>query len=526
MSASFDATSPVVVTVDWDDDGDYLDDYEDVSDDVLPGVTTERGRDLGRVYGAPKIPSGSFTLTNESRVYASPYSGGPLYGLLKPGRHCVMGRQIGNDVTTMSDSTATMDDADVLMGGSDVLPILTGRTEAPRETFGLGRRMVEIDTYGLTQRLIDTKISITYQSAVTTGQAFLQVVLAVGLTADEYVLDLDAADNGRTLLHWYVDDESAWDVMVQLWATEGPPAALYEDIYGRVVFEGRNYRTLTARSQEVQYTFQDVDSGDYWFTELEYSASYQNVINSMSINVEQREVGGSAVKVYEYGEIVNLGAGSVQTHVIRTQDVINGLQTPQVTTDYLVTAGSLASVVATLTGPREATIVWTASGSGAQISPIGSNTTGYQVRALPVTTLATITASGTVDTSASQSAYGIKGPPSEISGAIWPAISEADANGLIDGYLLGYQEPRALVTMTAVGASGPLLSALLDLEISDRIHVNDVWSGTDLDLWVEQISHQIDSLQMHVVTVTGERIVEPDWGLWDEAIWDTDVYGQ
>jgi hypothetical protein len=526
MPETFDATSPVYAKVDWDGDGDFLDDYEDVSADVMPGMSSERGRELGRVYGSPKIPTGSFTLTNESKRYTSPYSGGPLYGELRPGRRCVLGRQLGNDLTDMDSAVVLMDSDDVLMGGTDVIPILSGRTDAPVETYGYGRRNVQVAAYGLTQRLMDTKISILYQAALTTGHAFAQIVEQVGLGADEFILDLDAYDNGRMLLHWFVDNESAWDAMVQIWATEGPPAALYEDIYGRIVFEGRNYRTLTDRAQTVQYTFNDMDTDGYWFTDLQYSASYQSVINDMAVNVEQQIVGAGAVKVYEYGSIVNLGAGSVQTHVIRTEGVINGLQTPQLTTDYLITSGSLASVVATLTGPREATIVWTASGSGAQVSPIVGNDNGYQVRALPILTIATITANGTLDTSASQAEYGVKKPPTEISGNIWPAISEADADGLIDGYLLSYQEPRALVTMRAVGATGPLLAALLDLEVSDRIHINDTWSGTDLDLWVEQISHQVDSLASHTVEIIGERIVEPDWGLWDEALWDQDVWGQ
>ncbi|MGE3272688.1 MAG: hypothetical protein AB7P40_28370, partial [Chloroflexota bacterium] len=159
----------------------------------------------------------------------------------------------------------------------------------------------------------------------------------------------------------------------------------------------------------------------------------------------------------------------------------------------------------------------------ADLTPVGSNT-GLQLRASPVQVVSTITVEGTIDPTDSQDEFGKHGLPSGLS--IWRGLSEAEAAGLIDAYLIAYPEPRALVIVTIENASGSLLREILTREISDRIHVIDEWSGIDLDVTIEQISHTITTGGRHVAVFACERVVELDWGLYDVARYDVDRYGQ
>lgn len=525
MAYLLPAGGPVYVRVDWDNDGDYDGTYEDVSADVLPGVDAELGRDQGRILGGPKVPKGSFALTNESRRYAAEYSGSPLHGQLLPGRACVIGRTVGTTTVTMNDAVVTMNDPQALMAGQVDVPIITGRIEEPKESYGYGQRTVHVGVYGTIQRLIDTKISIAYQPAVRTGNAIVQVLVAAGLAADEYVIDGSSQVSGRDMLHWYVDDRPAWDVCREIWATEGPPAALYEDNLGRLNWEGRTYRATVPRFANVQRTFTDTDA-TYWFADLEYEQAVDTVVNDMRVEVEQQILSATAVVVWEYGDgTFNLTAGAATTFVVSTDAPIVTPQVPQITTDYTVPIGALASVTLTQLGPRSVSVTFTAGGSATQVAP-PAGADGWQLRALPLVSVSKTVADGTVNPFDSQSAYGVHAPPQEISSSIWRSLSAAEADGMIDGYLAGYPKPRAAVRMTLVGATGLLLLEILNRQVSDRIHITDSWSGIDLDVSIEQITHQIDALGGHEAVFHCERIVELGWAQWDVDDWDEGIYGQ
>lgn len=542
------AVAEYVVRESWDGTGAFDGPYDDVSDDVKgePGVTVARGRDQGRGIGGAIVPRATWTLDNESRRYATEYSGSPIHNQLEPGRPCTIGAVIGGDVT-MGDDVAAMGDPEALMGGAAEIPIFTGITEEPDESYGIGRRTVSVSALGLMRRLRGVAITIGYQASITTGAAMVLAYEAAGLTSDQYVVDEDVIDNGRHLLHYYVDGRDAWDVCREIWATEGPPAAQYEDAQGRVHFEGRNYRTLAERWQVVQAIYSDTDvsresstmgdalvtMGDQrvamggsgvslFHTDVQYRPSYWSVINDMSIEVEQRAA-QSVQQVWQASGPLVLAADETRELIARVTDPITSIQTPTVTTDFVLGAGSLASVTVTSLGPLAAKITLVAGASGATVNPSGSNT-GIQLRASPVTVVSTVAAQPTVDASDSQAEFGVRGLPSGLS--IWRGLSVEEAAGLCDGYLIAYPRPRSVITMTVENATGLLLREILEREIGDRIHVVDAWSGIDLDVTIEQISHAITSGGRHVAVFTCERVVELDWALWDVGRFDVDRFGQ
>jgi hypothetical protein len=520
----------VRVREDWDDAGDFSNPYADVSaaKHLQQNVRAERGRDQGRVIGGPKVATASWSLTNESRRYASEYSGSPLSGLLVPGHKIDIARDIGDEFATWDDDRIGWDSLDALWAGTDTVTIFTGHAEKPVERYGIGQRTVAFSAFSAMQRLIDTKITVDYQASITTGAAMVLALTAAGLSSDQYLVDSDEIANGYTMLNYYVDGRSAMDACRQIWATAGPPSAFYDDGQGVIHFEGRHYRTLNSRCTSVQQKFYDQADTDYYHTDIQLDASTDSIINTMSVDVELRTT-LALQKVFDYGSPLTIGPSAVvEVFVSNTSsDPWTNIQTPDVFNDFAVGAGSLTSVVLVPLGPLTALVIFTAGGGGARIDPFpASGNAGFQLRAQPVVVVSTTTAKGTIDTSASIAAYGKRTPKTELAGIIWKNLSITDANSLIDGYLVAYPVPRQVITVTLTAGNGHLLIEMLTRQISDRIYVFDAWSGISLDVSIEQIIHEIDNQTVHRCILTCERVVELDWGLWDVALWDVGKWGQ
>lgn len=520
--------APVFVHEDWDDDNVYGGPYDDLSADVLPGLTVDRGRDQGRVIGGPRVPRATWTLDNESRIYSTAYSGSPLHGVLLPGHRAEVGRTLGDDDLTMGDAEYEIGDAGGLMGGVADVWLFTGNTEEPVESLRIGERTVQVAAFGLSQRLLDTSISIPYQPSITTGAAMVMALEAAGLVdGADFVVDAEEISGGFELLHWWVDDASAWDVARRIWATAGPPSALYEDVRGVLHFEGRNYRASASRSMLVQQTFSD-DATDLFYVDLDYAPSRSSVVNDMAVTIQTRAA-KPLQQVWQADGVLTLAGNEVRE--IRATaaesddpEPWTGVITPVFGTDYTTGIGGIDLVETEILGPLAVKILLHAGPFSTTVLPTGSNT-GIQLRAQPVTETSSVTRSGTIDTTASKAVWGTRRPPQELSSAIWPIISTFDADGLIDAYLLAYQEPRALLTMTAAARTGAILYEIMTREIGDRIHIVDAWSGISLDVTIEAITHRIDALSAHACQMVCERVVELDWGRFDVDLFDVDRFG-
>jgi hypothetical protein len=103
---------------------------------------------------------------------------------------------------------------------------------------------VTMTSVGNLSRLGRAIISTPLYQNVRTDQAITIVLDAVGWPLDHRDLAL-----GDTVLDWFwVEAESALEVLTRLQHTEGVPALLYESCDGIYHFENRNYRSITARS--------------------------------------------------------------------------------------------------------------------------------------------------------------------------------------------------------------------------------------------------------------------------------------
>lgn len=540
-----------ILKVDWDYDLDFADASDDISDDLWHGQTLviERGLDQARALGRPLVPMMTGKLRNQEGTYSTEYSGSPIYGLLKPGRPIIFSHTLGGNVNvpTMDDAVVAMDDPEALMDGESEFRLFTGFVDVFPEEPGRFFRRTGFRALGTIGRLKGVYVTVAYNASITTGAAVVAVLQAAGLSSDEYVVDQDAIDNGRLMYHWYAYRREAWTLLEEIWATEGPPASLYEDKYGRWVFEGRNYFTLTERCQVVQHTFTDttVQPGDETmdsttvamdsprvgmdgsttadhYISLNYEPGYKYIVNDATIEITQKAVQSLQV-VWLYNGSISLGAGESVTVFAKLNDPISTVTTPVSGTDYDAT-NALASINATIVGGTTVILSMTA-GSSTVISGHGG-AIGIAIRGTPVTTVTTLDAEPTVDASDSIAEYGVRSIPGNLS--IWRTLNEADAAGLADAYLLQYSQPRPIVNIKIQNRTPGILKQILSREINDRIHIIDQngLSGVDLDVQIRTMRYIFQGNWLVGLELGCEKIVEQDWGLWDVAEWDVDVYGQ
>lgn len=543
-------TGRVVAKVDWGLDGAYDGTYDEISSDLWHGevLTIERGLDSSRILSRPIIPMATGKLKNNDGQYSTEFSGSPIHGQLQPGRPMYFGQELGDSDATMDDADIAMDDPTVIMGGLEEIRTITGFLDQLDEEPGRFFRRVRFRTLGQSVLLKGQFVTINYQATITTGAAAVLVFQALGLTASQYIVDDDAITNGRTMLHWYAYRRDAWSLLEEIWATEGPPAALYEDAMGRPVFEGRNYFTLTTRCQTIQHEFADVPANPNMplmddvdvtmddplsamdgyptvshYNELTYEPGYKYIINDCTIEVQQRAVQATQ-EVWAYNGSIVLAANETVVIFAKTSNPVSSITTPVVTTDYTTTF-ALAAVSVTEIGGTTIALTLTASASGATVGPPAGGT-GIRIRATPVTLVGTIDAEPTLDVTASQAEFGVRSLPSSLS--IWRTMSPAVASGLADAYLLQYRDPRPILKITLQNRTGAILQQMLTREISDRIHVVDQngLSGVDMDVQIRNIKFVYRGEWLQRVEFGCEKIVEQDWGLWDVAQWDIDVWGQ
>lgn len=529
MSVEMSRIGPTTPLISWDGTGAFDGAYDDGSADLsrTGPMVIEIGRDQARALGRPRANLASWRYRNQDRTYSSENVASPLQGSLLPGRPTRIEKTIGDATITMADALATMADEQVLMSGVSTARLFTGTADEPVEEYGPGpnRRYVAMQALGsLAKLLAVTTVSVALQTTITVGAAMVLLLTAAGLAADEYEIDQEAIDNGRILDWWYVDARAPFEVAIELWASTGPTAALYEDQYGRLIFEGDTYLFLTERCNTTQATYYANRDDGLWFTRLQVVPGAKQIVNDVRFRMEQRAT-QATTQVAELGASFDLAAAEAKTVIFRAEDPLVAHTTPVLTTDYTVTGTALASVTSTALGPKAVAVTFTAGAGAATVGPRAGGT-GPRLRGEPLTVVGTVDVEPTVDASDSQAAYGVRSLPSSI--APWPGLRPSEAAGVADAWVTTYQDNRPSFEITLVNSTGLLLREILARRVSDLIEVVDLYeSGAVRQLTIHQIRHEITSDHEHRVTFGCEaRIDQSLWGQYDVALYDVASYGQ
>ena len=496
-------TAFYTVYVDWDGDG-LVDpayffyfpwhlansDNNEVTYQVRanPGITTVRGRDQVRSLAPPRAGAFSAELDNRNKDYSPEYAASPLYGQLVPGRLVqVRANYGGTDYTLWT-------------GYLDDIPQHPGRT----------RLSVSLPSIGPLSMLAGQSVSTALYASIDTGTAIGYVLDAAGWPAGDRTID-----TGSTTLDWFwCENQDAISALNALLATEGPGACIYEDGDGKIVFESRGYRRVTARSTTSQATFRDTGAEPNIGQAFSYNPELKNVYNVARATIKTRTA-KSAAAVWTLGTAVNLAPNEVRKYTVSGSDPFTNALTPASPTDYVVTSGSLASVALSRTTGQSTLITLTAGASGAVL-------TGLQMRADSVTVDYTTQVSSTLDATASIAKYKTR----VYAPATLAEIPFSTAQDLCNSVVALYQDPRPTVQIEINNGNATRLTQILTREVSDRITIIEAQTGLDADFYVEQIDHSItDAGLLHRATFGCEKVSSINYAVWDDALWGTGIWG-
>lgn len=223
-------TDGYTVAVDWAADGDFDDEYDDVTGDVLQRgpVTFAYGRDQARQLAPPRVGSLSMTLCNAERIYSPENPASPIADDLSP-------------AAPVKVETVYLD---------TLYPLFSGRVDDFDVHPDRGNRTIDITALDLLSLLQGVKVSTELHQAQRTGTLMHVILDAVGWTGPR--------DIGLGATHvpwWWLEEADAFTAVADLLASEGPPSIAYCGPDGTFIFRDRHHRLLRAASLTPQASF-------------------------------------------------------------------------------------------------------------------------------------------------------------------------------------------------------------------------------------------------------------------------------
>jgi len=150
-------------------------------------------------------------------------------------------------------------------------------TELPYQT----RQEVHFAALDGLAKLKAARISTAMYTSTRTDVAIGYILDAAGWPAADRLLDTGKT----TLARWWVDQIDAFTAIRDLVYTEGPGALFYVDASGKLVFESRHYRLLTARSTGSNATISGQGSEPVFGSSFEYEPGLRSIVNTCTVPV-------------------------------------------------------------------------------------------------------------------------------------------------------------------------------------------------------------------------------------------------
>lgn len=469
------------IGIDWAADG-----FDSAGDDVTAraleraGLTMEYGRDQNRELSPTAAGAADLELDNASKDYSPDNTGSPLYGNLRPARPLRI---------TAIRSGATHNLFYGFTDGYDVKP-------------ASGERSVAITGLDAVAKLKGAKATTELHRGIRTGTAIGYVLDAIGWP--DTLRDLDP---GATIARWWwAEDEDAFEAIQKLVQSEGPPAMLTSDERGRIVFRDRHHRLLAPAATLAQATFTDTSTGEPSFTDLTYDHGWSDVVNSVSVKVEELDPAPETETVWESPDLRNIAASS-------TLSISITLDAPVINPDvvFAVPAGTVTSEIVQESG-QTLTLNLTSGATPAAVSDIA-------VVGKPVAARRSYTV--LVEEQSSIAEFGLRSLEHEVP---WAGVNAAGAVAQL--VLDASAQRRPIVTITMRSSTEAVTSRLLEQltrDLSDRVHIREPQTCVDHDFHIERIEHRVLEAGLVLETTFGlERaITQAD----DVFRFDDDAHG-
>lgn len=501
------------VRVDWALDG-YGGVPDDISCDVLagPGMEIEYGRDAARSFAPPMVSAARLAVDNNDRTYSPEFAGSPLYQSLRPGRPVRIQASSGTADAYRAPTAYRETDP---YRGTTVYPLFVGALDTIEQRPNWGDRSVAMTFLGSAATLLRKVIAVPVYQSITTGQA-----VGLALDAAGWPAALRSIAIGETQLRWWwAEERPCWDALVEVLASEGAGAMLYEDTEGVIHFENRNWRLSSLRSTTVQAIFSDLSDGtpgpppaELWYADLRYTPHWEDVVGRVTMPITQRVLDASPSVVWKLGTPYSMNViGQPNVITARPSDPFLAAIAPAAGTDYTVSGGT-ATVALSSSDGRVARITLTAT-SG---SPVVSN---LQLRAQALRSVGdTIIEASPQD------------PPYdktlELRG--WPEIDPNHAQSVLNSIYARYGNSIPRIEVDVVNGTPAHVRACLGLRISDRVTIKNRHLGLDRDCYIEAIRHSVRAGGLHVTTFSCEVVTAVGGvggAVWDAAVWNAAVWG-
>ncbi len=278
-------TATYDIDVDWDNNG-VFEPVNAVTTDTLQSLVVVFGRDRLRRLAPPMVSTMGFALENDDNTYHPENTASSLSGNLVPHRRIRL-------QATFSSTTHTL-----FQGFLDDFIVDTNP----------GRRQVAVNALDGLATALDTTISTALYKGIDTGTAIGVVLDLINWPEDDRDLDVGATN----MAFWWEEDETAWNALLRLLNSEGPPALLYVSA-GTIVFRSRHHRLLNSASTTSQATFRGGGTEPVFSVGFEYDHGWRDIINNVEFLV-RLYVQEAKQTVWEFsGETLSLAASEVKT---------------------------------------------------------------------------------------------------------------------------------------------------------------------------------------------------------------------
>lgn len=476
--------------VDWQDNGDFVDAIDDISDFWLwgQGMSLTRGRErASQLTGRSVAGQLAAHLDNTDDRFSSFNTSSPLTGLVLPGRK-VQVRATFNAVTYD------------LWGGFLLTIAPTPAAKGPK--------VAALSASGPLAWLNDEKrtVSVPMQTNILTGAAIGVVLDEAGWPAADRTLDAGKTTMGR----WWQGKAAPLFGIRKIEDTDS--GFIREGPDRKIIFEDRHHRLASPHTVS-QATYSDALGATLNYYAIEQIDPWDEIYNRFEARVQLYTVealavlwtlaqtGASSPSIPPGGSLVFWAA---YPNPASAQDAagVDAWTTPVATTDFLANSASdgsgtnLTASIGVAVSKLGNDMKITLTNNHATLS---AYITFLQARGTPITNDDPVTARS--EDSASQTAYGLR---------TWPNPAEfvpnfQEAQDWADWHKSIYKDPLPWLKVTLLGnVSDAQMVECLSREISDRVTVvanGDAGLGINEDFFVEAIEHRITS-GMHFTTFT------------------------
>lgn len=449
--------SPItyVVSVDWDNDGTFVEAGDDITNQVLnrTGISIQYGRDQSRALSPPQSGQVNMEVDNRSGDYSPENTSSPLFGKLGPGRPVLI--QAIHMATTYN----------LFQGQLDDFTIQPDRQQ----------QSVNFSALDLLGKLRSCTAHTELHFSIRTGNAVRHLLDEIG-----WPLSKRQIDPGVSFMRWWwADGDDCFTAMQNLVLTEGPGALFSIDPDGNALFQDRAHRVLTPASTTSQATFLTTGTEPLFSEPFGYDIGWKDLINQASFNVEERAPGGRVTPIWMSDQAsIAIDNGSTVQITVQADDPFFGAVPPEVDVDYLVVTGSTITVTLSRTSGQSTTINISASGGNAVISNL-------QLRGFAVPVVRTVIV-GDQDPSSIEQA-GLRDYPDEA-----PYASSGDALAIAQLVVAQRANPLPIISMLVNNKNDTRIAQMLTRDISDRITVVEPTISLNRDFYIEQIKHDIN----------------------------------